>query len=117
MCTGTIKSLDGQTVTLTGKVSIRGRWVKREEIEKGLKDRGVQYKREMSKLVTILVHGDLEGQHVINEFDKYSQRLEFVRSQLNKGHHICVVNSRGLSALLEATTAECQTWKFEQTRV
>lgn len=115
MCTGTIEFLAGQTVTLTGKVSIHGRWVKREEIEQMLRERGVRYKREMSKLVTVLVHGDLEGQHVVNEFDKYSQRLEFVRSKLKKGHHICVVNSRGLSALLEATAAECQTWRFEQT--
>lgn len=114
MCNGTVESLGGQTLTLTGKVSIRGKWVKRDGIVRLLSERGVSYKKEMSKLVTVLVRGDLEGQHVVNPFDQCSHRLEFVRSELNNRRHICVITSRGLSDLLEGIAAECQTRKLDR---
>ena len=117
MCNGTIESLDGQTVTLTGKVSIRGEWLKRDRVVMLLSSQGISYKKEMSKLVTVLVRGDLEGQHVVNPSDQCSQRVEFVRSELKNGRHICVVTSRGFSGLLEGTVAECQTRKLELARV
>lgn len=114
MCTGIITSLDRQTLAITGKVSIHGKRLFRDDIVKLMTEKGIAYKQSASGLVSILVHGDLTGQHVIDEWNKNSRKLEFVHKASERGRHICVVTSRGFSALLDGTPTACQTWQFEK---
>lgn len=116
MCTGTVASLVGQTVAFTGKVSVRGQWRKRDDLVDVLLSQGASYKSDTSNKVSLLIHGDLSGQHVVNEWLAFSKKLEFVRSGLASGIHICVVTSRGFSDLLDGQSATCQTSSFQKYR-
>lgn len=114
MCNGTIESFDQQTVTFTGKVSVRGRHETRNGLEKLMLEMGIGYSRYASSRVSLLVHGDLTGQCVVDEWNEHSRKLIFVRSSLSFGRHICVTTSRGFSDLLDGATASCQTRLLEQ---
>lgn len=111
MCNGRIESLESHSVALTGKVSIRGRHVYRKEIAKILQDRNIVYKDGANR-ATLLIFGDLDGQHVIDEFRKHSQKIELVSNKRMKGRHICVADSDGFSRLLDGGTATCQAWSL-----
>lgn len=113
-CTGAIDSLGGQTIALTGKVSVRGKHVLRPQLIELLELAGATYKDDLSRKVSLLVHGDLSSQHVVNEWEQHSQKLEFVKVESKSGHHICVVTARGFSDLLSGKPAECQLWRYGQ---
>jgi hypothetical protein len=53
------------------------------------------YKPDVSRRVSLQVHGDMSSQHVVNEWEQHSQKLELVKSQAGRGNHICVVTSKG----------------------
>lgn len=106
--------MGGQTIALTGKVSVRGKHVLRPQLIELLELAGATYKDDLSRNVSLLVHGDLSSQHVVNEWEQHSQKLEFVKAEARSGHHICVVTARGFSDLLSGTTAECQLWRYGQ---
>lgn len=99
MCTGTVSSLVGQTVAFTGKVSIRGQWRKRDELVEVLLSQGASYKSDTSKKVSLLIHGDLTGQHVVNEWLNFSQKLEFVRLGVLPRDPIFVLLPHGASPI------------------
>lgn len=114
ICTGTVTSLGGRTIALTGKISVRGKHVLRPQIIEMLQRAGAAYKDDLSRKVSLLVHGDLSSQHVVNEWEQHSQKLEFVKAEAKGDRHICVVTSLGLSDLLDGKAAECQLWKYGQ---
>lgn len=111
-CEGTIYSLVGRTVALTGKMSIRGKHLLRPDLIVLLMAAHAVYKPDVSRRVSLLVHGDLSSQHVVNEWEQHSQKLELIKSEAERGNHICVVTSRGLSDLLNGSPAECQLWRY-----
>jgi hypothetical protein len=113
-CTGAIDSLGGQTIALTGQVSVRGKHVLRPQLIELLELAGATYKDDLSRKVSLLVHGDLSSQHVVNEWEQHSQKLEFVKVESKSGHHICVVTARGFSDSLSGKPAECQLWRYGQ---
>lgn len=102
----------GKTVALTGKVLVRGKHLLRPELILLIVAARAVYKPDMSRRVSLLVHGDLSGQHVVNEWEQHSQKLELVKSEARRGNHICVVTSRGLSDLLDGSPADCQLWRY-----
>lgn len=106
--------MGGQTIALTGKVSLRGKHVLRPQLVEMLEHAGATYKDDLSRKVSLLVHGDLSSQHVVNEWEQHSQKLEFVKVEAEGGRHICVVTARGFSDLLSGLTAECQLWRYGQ---
>lgn len=113
-CTGTVTSLGGRTIALTGKISVRGKHILRPQLIEMLQRAGAAYKDDLSRKVSLLVHGDLSSQHVVNEWEQHSQKLEFVKAEAKSDRHICVVTSRGLSDLLDGKAAVCQLWKYRQ---
>lgn len=113
-CTGVICSLNGQTIALTGKISVRGEQVFRPQLAEMIEKAGAVYKDDLSRKVTLLVHGDLSSQHVVNEWEQHSQKLELVKVEARKGHHICVLTARGFSDLLSGKEAECRHWRYGQ---
>ena len=114
ICAGTVASLAGRTVALTGKISLHGKHVLRPQLIELIEQKGANYKDDLSRKVSLLVHGDLTSQHVVNEWEQHSQKLEFVKTESKCDRHICVVTSRGLSDLLDGRTAECQLWKYRR---
>lgn len=111
-CSGIVISLNGHTVALTGKVSIRGEHLFRPELISILVRKNAEYKDDVSRKVSLLVHGDLSSQLVVNEWEQHSQKLEQVKREAARGHHICVVSSRGLTSLVAGDTAKCHLWRY-----
>lgn len=113
-CTGIVASIAGRTVALTGKINVHGRHILRPQLIEMLEQAGATYKDCLSRKVSLLVHGDLTSQHVVNEWEQHSQKLELVKAEAKNGLHICVITSRALSDLLDGRTGECQLWKYGQ---
>ena len=109
MCNGEVETLVGSVVTLTGKVSLRGRRTLRSEVIDKIRWAGGMVKADASGRVDIVVHGDLGNQRVVDEIHHYSQKLEFVVKAMASGRHMCVVTSSGLSQLVDGGTATCHT--------
>lgn len=113
-CTGSIVSLVGRTIALTGKINVRGKHILRPQLIEMLEQAGAAYKEDLSRKVSLLVHGDLSSQHVVNEWEQHSQKLEFVKAEAKSDHHICVVTALGLSELLNGRPAECRLWRYHR---
>jgi hypothetical protein len=106
-CNGFVTTLRGQTVTMTGKVVVRGEHVKRENLAKIIKTKGARFKNDLTGQISLLVHGDLTGQVVTNMKIQFSDKLLDVIGRDRRQHHVCVVSSAGFSELLNGGTAKC----------
>lgn len=106
-CSGTVDTLRGQTVALTGKVFVDGEHIKRDVLAKRLRICGAAYRTVLTGQISLVVHGDLSGQIVSNMRNQLSRKLIDIVSQDLRGHHVCVVTSEGFSELLKGSAAKC----------
>lgn len=106
-CSGVVITLHGQTVTMTGKVMVRGEHIKRDDLAKIVKAQGATFKNDLTGKVSLLVHGELSSQIVANMNIQFSDKLLDVVNEDRRHHHVCVVNSTGISELLRGDTAKC----------
>ena len=106
-CTGVVTELRGQTVAITGKVFLAGEQVKRSILRLYLQQRGARFKTDVSGQISLLVRGDLSGQSVSDKELELSRKLLGVLGQEGRAHHVCVVSSAGLEALLDGQEARC----------
>lgn len=106
-CPGQVGTLRGQVAIATGKVFIRGEHEHRDIIHILLERAGARVTTKMSGQISLLIHGDLSGQVVVDQAREYSQKILDVLAEDGSGHHVCVVSSRGLSELLEGRAAAC----------
>jgi hypothetical protein len=106
-CSGVVITLRGQTVTMTGKVIVRGEHIKRDDLAKIVQAQGATFKNDLTGKVSLLVHGDLSSQIVANMNIQFSDKLLDVVNEDRRDHHVCVINSTGISELLRGDTATC----------
>jgi hypothetical protein len=106
-CNGFVSTLRGQTVTMTGKVVVRGEHIKRDNLVKLIEIRGARFKNDLTGQISVLVHGDLSGQVVANMKIQFSDKLLEIVNRDHHKHHVCVISSEGFSDLLDGGTAEC----------
>lgn len=106
-CVGTVNALRGQVAMATGKVFIRGERVDRDTVHLLLSRAGARVTTKMSGQISLLIHGDLSAQVVVDLARAYSQKILGVLTEDASGHHVCVVSSLGLSELLEGRAAPC----------
>lgn len=106
-CNGFVSTLRGQTVTMTGKVVVRGEHIKRDNLAKLIETRGARFKNDLTGQISLLVHGDLSGQVVANMKIQFSDKLLEIVTQERRKHHVCVVSAAGFSELLNGGSAEC----------
>lgn len=106
-CSGVVITLRGHTVTMTGKVIVRGEHINRDELAKIAQAQGATFKNDLTGKVSLLVHGDLSSQIVANMDIQFSDKLLDVVNEDRRHHHVCVVNSRGISELLRGDNAKC----------
>lgn len=106
-CNGFVTTLRGQTVTMTGKVVVRGEHVKRDTLAKVIETKGARFKNDLTGQISLLIHGDLTGQIVANMKIQFSDKLLEIINQDHRKHHVCVVSSAGFSELLDGGTAKC----------
>lgn len=106
-CNGLVTTLRGQTVTMTGKVTVRGEHIKRDDLAKIVQAQGATFKNDLTGKTSLLVHGDLSSQIVANMNIQFSDKLLDVVNEDRRHHHVCVVNSTGISELLRGDTAKC----------
>lgn len=108
-CDGTVASLHGQLIMLTGKTRINGRRTLRAEISPLLKDRGAEVLQDgtYNRRVTLLLLGELTPERVTDPVNGRSKKLVFVDKARADGHHICIVDDEGFSALLRGSPATC----------
>jgi hypothetical protein len=94
---------------LTGKTRISGRHTLRTELRSRLLDRGARVLQDgtYNRRVTLMVLGDLTPERVTDPVNGRSKKLVFVDTARADGHHICVVDDAGLSALLDGRPATC----------
>lgn len=106
-CNGFVTTLRGQTVTMTGKVIVRGEHIKRDNLAKIIETKGARFKNDLTGQISLLIHGDLTGQIVANMKIQFSDKLLEVINQDHRKHHLCVISSAGFSELLNGGTAKC----------
>jgi hypothetical protein len=106
-CSGFVNSLRGQTVTMTGKVIVRGEHVKRDDLARIVQAQGATFKNYLTGKVSLLVHGDLTSQIMANMNLQFSDKLLDVVNKDRRHHHVFVVNSTGISELLRGEAAKC----------
>lgn len=106
-CGGKVRTLRDQHVLLTGKVWVKDRREIRDDLDWRLVGKGASIAPDRSRDVTLLVLGDLSGQHVVDPVNLRSRKVRFVAEERDRGNHICVVDSAGLSALLDGHVANC----------
>ncbi|MDD0857026.1 hypothetical protein NHF46_02845 [Arthrobacter alpinus] len=106
-CPGHVSTLRGQVAIATGKVSIRGEHEHRDIVHILMEQAGARVTTKMSGQISLLIHGDLSGQVVVDLAREYSQKILDVLDEDKTGHHVCVVSSLGLSELLEGRVTPC----------
>ncbi|MDF9751546.1 hypothetical protein [Arthrobacter sp. ES3-54] len=106
-CNGFVTTLRGQTVTMTGRVVVRGEHIKRDNLAKIIETKGAKFKNDLTGQISLLIHGDLTGQIVANMKIQFSDKLLDVINQDRRKHHVCVVSSAGFSELLNGGTTRC----------
>lgn len=106
-CSGFVTTLRGQTVTMTGRVVVRGEHIKRDTLAKIIETKGARFKNDLTGQISLLVHGDLSGQVVADMRIQFSDKLLDVINQDRRKHHVCVVSSAGFSELLNGGTTKC----------
>lgn len=106
-CNGIVTTLRGQTVTMTGKVVVRGEHIKRDNLAKIIQTKGAAFKNDLTGQISLLVHGDFTGQTVANMRIEFSDKLLGILNQDHRKHHVCVVSAAGFSELLNNGTAIC----------
>lgn len=106
-CSGFVTALRGQTVTMTGRVVVRGEHIKRDTLAKIIETKGARFKNDLTGQISLLVHGDLSGQVVADMRIQFSDKLLDVINQDRRKHHVCVVSSAGFSELLNGGTTKC----------
>lgn len=107
-CNGSVTTLRGQTVAMTGKVVVRGEHIKRDNLAKIISETyGAKFKNDLTGQISLLIHGDLTGQVVTNMKIHFSDKLLAIISRDRRGHHVCVVSSEGLAELLKGGSAKC----------
>ena len=105
-CTGTVASVRGHHVLLTGHVRRHGERVFRPEWKAQLETHGATAAADQSKSVSLCVFGELHPD-VVADSRGYSRRLVFAERERLRGHHVCVVAGDDLEALLHGLPAEC----------
>lgn len=108
LCDGWVRSLEGQTVSFTGKVLIDGERTLRPRCIELARQHGAGFNPDFSRKITILVHGDLASQAVTDAVREYSKRLVRAAWERDRGYHVCVVDAEGFSDLLSGYPARCR---------
>lgn len=68
---------------------------------------GARWSENSSRWVTLLVMGELDGQHVVDPIRQHSQKIVDVHNRRLSGHHVHVVDGNGFSSLLRGNPAPC----------
>jgi len=107
-CDGTIASLVGHDVALTGKTCVDGLRVIRGDLLAMLMRRGASEVAadRRKRTVSLLVVGEL-GDNVVDWRLGRSQKLVYYENQRRSGNHVCIVDDAGISALLRGHPAPC----------
>jgi len=106
-CDGYVTSLLDQNVLCTGKTYVEGEWFTRPKLHGAISEEGgrpVEGTRNAG--VTLLVVGDLPD-GVTDPVNLRTQNLVYAEGQRRKGNHVCIVDDRGISALLHGGEALC----------
>ncbi|USQ81569.1 hypothetical protein NF556_07965 [Ornithinimicrobium faecis] len=107
-CDGYVEDLQGRLVLFTGKTRIEGKHVKRDELFQTVRKRGgLPLAGTRNRNVTLLVLGELSEDVVTDPVNLRSQNVVFVDAERRRGNHICIVNDRGIAALLSGESAPC----------
>lgn len=107
-CAG-VETLHGQVVLFTGKTYMNGDWETKKTCGRVAEQNGATWVENESRRITLLVLGDLTTQIVTDMILRRSAKLIFVHRERGRGHHICVVDGHGFTALSNGNTARCLT--------
>lgn len=105
-CPG-VGSLSGQLVLYTGRTFVGGIRTDRVVCARMASTHGARQAPNMSRWVTMLVLGELEGQHVVDPIRQHSQKVVDIHARRQAGHHVHVVDGNGFSSLLRGEPAPC----------
>ena len=107
-CHGVVETLNDQLVLFTGKTRIAGAHVLRDELFALVRGQGgAPISGTRNARITVLVLGELLPEVVTDPVNVRSQNLVYVESQRRSGNHICIVDDRGVTALLGGDPAPC----------
>ncbi|WTW94887.1 hypothetical protein OG216_16555 [Streptomycetaceae bacterium NBC_01309] len=111
-CNGWIPSLRGEKVLFTGKTLVDGEWMVRADCRKRITTKGAAALVNVSRQITLLVHGELAGN--VKDPDRgLSQKLLKILDMRRNGHHVHVVDAAGFSDLLFGGVARCRVLRAE----
>jgi hypothetical protein len=107
-CRGTVSTLKGQYVQVTGRIHVNGVWWTQAEVKQKVRRMGGDFvsKGSRNKEQTLVIAGELPL-HVIDRKNRRSQDIVFVAEERTLGNHICLVDEHGLGQLLGGKPARC----------
>jgi hypothetical protein len=108
-CDGWVRSLKGQQLVFTGKVTLGGKGFSREYCARRARGRGAKFTEHFFEKVTLVVHGDLASAVVIDPKRQFSQKLVAAQDARRRGQHVHVVDADGFEELLGGRVARCRT--------
>jgi len=106
-CKYGVTGLKGHDVLLTGKAYINDSWTYRKDLVEPLRSRGATIAFRERRSASLFVFGDLSGKVTLDPANGLSQKALYVIGQRLAGNHAHVVDSSGLSSLMDGGTAMC----------
>lgn len=101
-----IESFHGHVLAFTGRVFVDGNWEIREDCVRMAMARGAaDWKTDMSRKVSLLVHGDLASQNVTDKTRQYSKKLKLADTLRRSGHELAIIDGQGFADLLDGYPA------------
>lgn len=108
-CDGTVFTLQGLDVVVTGKVFLREGHVVRPVCEERISAAGATVRSDFSNKVDLIVQGNLEGQRVVDPERGHSRKIAAALERTQRGgRHTHVVDHRGIQHLLSGQKARCR---------
>lgn len=109
VCSGWVEALSGQVVTFTGRVIVKGIHRNRAECGELVEACGARPAADVTREVTVLVHGSFDGIGIADPVRGNSRKLLTVhRLRSARAAHVHVIDSEGLAALLGGDAARCR---------
>jgi hypothetical protein len=110
-CDGFVHSLERQFIAFTGKVLVDGDWLHQAACGRKAMRRGAQWSDYFVEATTLVVHGDLVAEQVVDPKRQYSRKLLAAQNARSHGCHVHVVDAGGFAELLSGRAARCRRFK------
>ena len=107
-CDGWVRTLRNEVVIFTGRVLVDEQRVSQRQCGSFVEALQGEWRDEPSSRVTLVVHGDLAGQRVVDPRRQYSEKLILAQEARFGGRHVHVVDAAGFSDLLDRRPARCR---------